>query len=149
VGLRETLQEALVNANNKRHECQSALQNCDSDLVQAKTDLEKARERKALADEIHQTAITDYRTLFNHSNSQPEVAARVALQDEINRLALEQTTAQRDAIKAAETLRTAQQAVSKADQSRSVALTRVNQANEGWEEIRKQIDQLSVLNQDA
>ena len=143
MGIRETLQEALVNANNHRHACHTATQNLDSRLVQAKSALEKAKSNKIGADEINQTAIKDHQALIEHCGKLQDPAAREALHPEINRLGLEQHAALRNAIRADEVYRQHQSSFSELEKERAAAEARVAAATDRWEQIGKQIEDLN------
>jgi hypothetical protein len=143
MGIRETLQEALVNANNHRHECHVAIQNLDSRLVQAKATLEKAKSNKIGADEINQRAIKDHQALTEHCGKLQDPAAREALHPDINRLGLEQNAALRNAIRADEAYRQHQSSFSELEKERVAANARLTAATGRWEQIRKQIEDLN------
>src|SRR5277367_4800703 len=100
VGIKETLQEALVNANNERHDCHAKLQDCDNRLVQEEANLEKAKAVKLGADEINENAIKEHQDLVKHLGTLDTPVARDAIHPEISRLGFEQTYALRKAISA-------------------------------------------------
>ena len=145
VGLRETLQQALVNANDHRLACHEALQECDSELVQAKANLEKAHSCKLGADEINQTAVRDQQALAAYCAKFEDPKARDALHPAINRLGVEQRVALRNSIKADEAFRRCQSTFTEIENRRTGAQQRLDRATERWEQIRKQVEQISVL----
>lgn len=149
VGIRETLQEALVNANNERHACHNRLQDCDHKLVLVKADLEKAKAHKSGADEINDRAIKEHQALIKFAGAQSEPSVRDALYPEINRLGVEQNIALRNAIRADTIYRQKQSECAEVAKERIAAQNYFDTATNRWEEIRKQINAISVLNEDA
>jgi hypothetical protein len=149
VGLRETLQQALVNANTERFGYHEKIQDCESRLLNAKSNLEKVKANKIGAEQILQDAIRDHEELVKFSNKSADPAVRVALAPEINRLGAEQSIALRNSIRADATLQHWQSQVSEIVREGTVVQKNLDAATERWEQIRKQVDQLSASNQDA
>jgi hypothetical protein len=143
VGIKETLQEALVNANNERHACHAKLQDCDSRLVQAKVNLEKARTLKLGAEEINENAVKAHQELVKYSGTLQEPSARDAIHPEINRLGVEQSFALREAISAGKAYDQQQSLFAELEKERSAAHARLLETTERWNEINKQIANLN------
>jgi hypothetical protein len=83
MGIRETLQDALVNANNERIKWHSTVRDYDNVLVGLKADLQRAQTKKAGADSVHKTANEKYRELLAYSNGLTDQGARQALGSEV------------------------------------------------------------------
>jgi hypothetical protein len=66
MGIRETLQETLVRANNERINQHGVVQNLEGRLVELKVELQRAQTQKAGADAINQTVTNKYRELLDY-----------------------------------------------------------------------------------
>jgi hypothetical protein len=66
MGIRETLQETLVRANNERINQHGVVQNLEGRLVELKVELQRTQTQKAGADAINQTVTNKYRELLDY-----------------------------------------------------------------------------------
>jgi hypothetical protein len=144
MGIQETLQEALVNANNERHELHAALQEHDDDLVQLKANLQRAETEKAGAEIIHRKADEKYRELLDHGNKPTtDHSHRSALSPEIQKLAEQASFTTRLVQNAGNAVRRYQREVTQAEEKRTVAYGNLLKATDCWEQIKKQITDLN------
>ena len=144
MGIRETLQEALVNANNERHAWHAALQGHDDDLVQLRANLQRAETEKAGAEIIHRKADEKYRELLDHiNNPSTGQASKSALNSEVEKLAQETTATTQQVQSAGNAVRQCQREVEQSEAKRTVAYENLLKETERWEQIKKQIAELN------
>jgi hypothetical protein len=139
MGIRETLQNALVNANNERHKWHDTVQNYDGVLVGLKAKLQHAETKKAGADSVHKTASDEYRELLAHSNAQDH-SAQQALAPEIDNLVRNVNFTLGIVHAAGEEVRQEQRKVEEIQTLRASAQMSLTAATERWEQIKKQIE---------
>jgi phage shock protein A len=139
MGIRETLQDALVSANNERIKWHDAVQNFDHDLVGLKADLQRAETKKAGADSVLKTADEKYRELLAYSNRLTDQNATQALSSEIETLAQNVTFTVRNVQDAGEEARQVRRTMDQLETRRASAETNHAAATERWEQIKKQI----------
>jgi chromosome segregation ATPase len=143
MGIRETLQDALVNANNERIKWHSTVRDYDNVLVGLKADLQRAQTKKAGADSVHKTANEKYRELLAYSNGLTDQGARQALSSEVENLAQNVNSTIRNVQVAGEEARQQQRKVDEIETLRASAQISLTTATERWEQIKKQIEDLN------
>jgi hypothetical protein len=143
MGIRETLQEALVNANNERIKWHDVVQNHDNDLVELKANLQRAETKKAGADSIHKTADEKYHELLTFSNSRTDQNARQALSSQVETLAQNVNFTVGTVQAAGEEVRQWRRKVEQGETQRASAQMSLTAATERWEQIKKQIEDLN------
>jgi len=143
VGIRETLQDALTNANNERLKWHDTIQNHDRELVNLRANLQRAETKKAGADSFHKAADAKYRELLAYSNNLADQDAKRALTPEIETLAQNVNLTVRNVQEAGEEARSRQRNVIQIEARRASAQTNLQAATERWDQIRKQIEDLN------
>ncbi len=143
MGIRETLQDALVEANNERHNRHGIVQNLDGRLIDLKANLQRAQTQKAGVGMLHEATELKYRELLNHSNGLTDQAARGALAPEIEKLSLEVNTMTGNLQHAGEVVWQWQRQVTQAETEHASAQINLEIATDRWEQIKKQIEDLN------
>lgn len=143
MGIRETLQDALVNANNERIRWHETVQDFDNELVGLKANLQRAETNKAGADSVHKTADEKYRELLTHSNGLTDHSARQALTPEVENLARNVNFTVGNVQVAGEEVRQWRRRVGDVETRRASAQMSLTAATERWEQIKKQIEDLN------
>jgi hypothetical protein len=143
MGIRETLQDALVNANNERIKWHDVVQGYDDQLVGLKAKLGRAETEKAGADRIHKDAEEEYRGLMAHAGRQTDQQAQQALSPEIERLAQNVNFTIRTVQVAGERVRCQREEIEELQRQRASAQINLTLASERWEQIKKQIEDLN------
>jgi hypothetical protein len=122
MGIRETLQETLVRANNERINQHGVVQNLEGRLVELKMELQRAQTQKAGADATNQTVTNKYRELLDYCNGLNDQSARNAI------AAPKQQAAARNAAAAAENLRQWQRRLTELETQRAAAQANLRDA---------------------
>jgi hypothetical protein len=143
MGIKETLQESLVEANNEKFRCHDLVQVYEGQLVDLKQILKRAEAKKASADIAHQTHRAKHDELLLYCNSLVEQGARNALLPDIERLVNEVNASVRDLQFAGEVVRQRQKELERAQTMAAAANASLLAATDRWEQIRKQIDDLN------
>jgi hypothetical protein len=143
MGIRETLQDALVGANNDRIEKLEFVQELNSRALDFKIALQRAETQRASFDSVRDLAKEKYREFLDYANTLSDPDARNALGPEIDRLVRESNSATRNASVAFEATRDARIAMDKLLREQAVAQANLDTANRHWEQIKKQLGQLS------
>lgn len=143
MGIRETLQDALANANHERFKWHDAVQNFDNELVGLKASLQSAESKKTGADGVHKAADEKYRELLTYSNNLTDQDAKRALSSEIETLAQNVNFTLGVVRMAGEELRQVQRTVEQLKTRRASAQMSLTAATERWEQIKKQIEGLN------
>jgi chromosome segregation ATPase len=142
MGLRETLQAALVSANNERIKWHDQVQDYDNELVDSKAALRRVEEENAGADRLHKDAVEKHQELLKHRNQLPDEAGRRALDAEIAKLAGNVNFTVEALGIARERVRQRQNEVQALESKRASAQKSEQVASERWEQIRKQLADL-------
>src|ERR1700687_5793903 len=86
-GVKETLQESLVTANDEKFRWHDLVQERDRQIVDLTLQLKRAAARKANVDIVHRTRRGKHDELLTYCNRLTEQGARNALLPDIERLA--------------------------------------------------------------
>ena len=140
MGIKETLQDAFVKANNERHNWHEAVQGHDSVILGLKTQLQRARTQKAGVEMLHTTATSKYNELREHIGKLSDESAKSALRPDMEDSLQEANMMVRNLARAGEAERDCQREISEAEMKRTSAA-----ATERWEQIKKQIEDLNRL----
>jgi hypothetical protein len=143
MGIRETLQNALMNANNERIKWHDTVQNYDNVLVSLKANLQRAETKKAGTDSVHKTASDEYHALLAHSNALKDQSAQQALSFELENLSRNVNFTVGVVQTAGEEVRQQQRKVEEIQTLRASAWISLTAATERWEQIKKQIEDLN------
>jgi chromosome segregation ATPase len=138
MALRETLQAALVNANNERIALHARLQEHDLSLWQVS--VHDAEAEKASVAEFHAKADGDYRELLTYVNSRTDENERNSLMPEVERLARAVNASTMALHEASEKARGCQSHLAQRQAQRAAIEQELNRVTQRWEAIRQQIE---------
>jgi hypothetical protein len=143
MSIRDTLQNALIGANNERLNWHHKLEEYDARLIQLKANRQRAETQKAGAVMIRDAADQKHREAVNYSNGLTDQYQKNALRSEIERLAGEITITSGYVGEADEMVRGWQRQITDLDKDRAVAQMNSDAAHEKWSQIRKQLDDVT------
>lgn len=139
MGIAETLQESLVNANNERHNWHNIVQGFDGRILDVKISVQRAQSHKDSLSMVHEDCKTKYVELLNYTNGLTDADAKSALAPDLEERAQEVTRMVRRVHEAEESLRHWQRKLTDTGTERANASARLAGATQRWEQIQTQI----------
>ena len=132
------MQSALESANAERFKWTELVQVYDSELVDARADLQRAQNLESGAAELYRTSSDDYQALHDHSNRQSGEGIRLYA-PEVGKLAQKKTDALHNLEACRSKVKYCRDEVARIQKRRDDAQQKLLDATQRWDLISKQI----------